>query len=131
MRNNDNLIFPWSGPTRFGQAAGQVDALSLIQSNFGNPGNLEVVARIGDRLALFWRDSGPSFAWSGPFFFGAVGATGNPRVSLGDYLLKSYPPQREFVVEFENDDGSRRRKIVNVLDLGDRRFQLHRMATSE
>ena len=42
-----------------------IDAISLIQSNFGVPGNLEVVVRVGDQLAFAWRDSGPAFQWSG------------------------------------------------------------------
>ena len=66
-RNNDSGN-TWNGPFPFGQSAGQVAAVSLIQSNYGSPGNLEVVARIGNRLAHFWRDSGPSFTWHGPFF---------------------------------------------------------------
>jgi hypothetical protein len=41
------------------------DALSLIQSNFGTPGNLELVSRNGDQLAHSWRDSGPGFIWTG------------------------------------------------------------------
>jgi hypothetical protein len=77
-RNNDQPGLPWSGPTAFGQSAGQVDAVALIQSNFGDPGNLEVVARIGNRLAHFWRDSGPPWTWHGPttFFHGAGGVPG-------------------------------------------------------
>ena len=35
----------------------------MIQSNFGQAGNLEVAARAGDRLTLLWRDSGPKHAW--------------------------------------------------------------------
>ena len=66
-RNNDDPAMPWNGPFPFG-GTGQVSRISLIQSNFGSPGNLEVVARIGNRLALFWRDSGPAFQWNGPFF---------------------------------------------------------------
>jgi hypothetical protein len=41
--------------------------VTLIQSNFGSKGNLELVARSKDQLAFFWRDSGPEFKWSGPF----------------------------------------------------------------
>jgi len=64
-RNNDAPGLPWNGPTPF--AAGlTADAVTLIESNFGSPGNLEVVARIGTRLAHFWRDSGPAFAWNSP-----------------------------------------------------------------
>lgn len=67
-RNNDDpQLFPWSGPTPFGQGLGTVDAVSMIESNFGDPGNLEVVARVGNSLFFFWRDSGPSFTWNGPF----------------------------------------------------------------
>ncbi len=69
-RNNDAGPPPaWSGPTVFASGVGPVAAASLIQSNYGSPGNLEVVARMGDRLAHFYRDSGPRFAWNGPSFF--------------------------------------------------------------
>jgi hypothetical protein len=66
-RSNDNPAMPWSGPTFFGTGAGKFDAASLIQSNYGRPGNLEVVARIGNTLQAFWRDSGPTFTWHGPY----------------------------------------------------------------
>ena len=39
----------------------------MIESNFGHPGNLEVVCRVGQQLYFFWRDSGPAFHWNGPF----------------------------------------------------------------
>jgi hypothetical protein len=46
---------------------GLVNAVTLIQSNFGDPGNLEVVCASGvDQLNYFWRDSGPAFSWHGP-----------------------------------------------------------------
>ncbi len=48
-------------PNRFGANVGAVDAVSLIESNYGN---LEIVARIGDRLAHFWRDF--TGKWSQP-----------------------------------------------------------------
>jgi hypothetical protein len=54
----------------FGRGSSQtdrIDAVTMIESNFGSPGNLEGVARIGDKLAYFLRDSGPSFSWTGPF----------------------------------------------------------------
>jgi hypothetical protein len=75
-RNNDDPDLPWSGPTPFGAIAGQIDAASLIQSNFGSPGNLEVAARSADRLITFWRDSGPSFTWHGPYPVAVEGAGG-------------------------------------------------------
>jgi hypothetical protein len=76
-RNNDNPFMPWSTATAFGGAVGVVDALSMIESNYGSPGNLEVIARVGDKLYHFWRDSGPAFQWNGPSLV-ASGATGNP-----------------------------------------------------
>jgi len=66
-RDNDDPDFPWSGPTLFGAELGLVNAVTLIQSNFGDPGNLEVVCASGvDQLNYFWRDSGPAFSWHGP-----------------------------------------------------------------
>ncbi len=69
FRDNDDPNLPWKGPFPFGQSVGPVAAVSLIQSNFGSPGNLEVVARVGNRLAFFFRESGPNSTWTGPFFF--------------------------------------------------------------
>ena len=43
-----------------------VDDVTLIQSNFGKPGNLEVIARVGTKIYAMWRDSGPVFVWSAP-----------------------------------------------------------------
>lgn len=65
-RDNDAAGMPWKGPTIFG-GTDIYDAVTMIQSNYENPGNLEVIARTGDRLIFFWRDSGPSFAWNGPY----------------------------------------------------------------
>lgn len=82
-RNNDDPFMPWFGPYPFGQELGPVDAATLIESNFGSPGNLEVVARAGDALYFFWRDSGPAFQWNGPYALNAdgrdvTGVAGNP-----------------------------------------------------
>jgi hypothetical protein len=79
-RSNDDPTLPWGGPTVFGQAVGQVASVAMLESNFGEPGNLEVVARIGDRLAHFWRDGG----WHGPTFF-FTGATGVPGFVQGHF----------------------------------------------
>ncbi len=57
IRNNDRPDLKWLGPFDFGADAGIFDAVTLIQSNFGEPGNLEMVARSGDQLFFFWRDS--------------------------------------------------------------------------
>ena len=63
-RINDDPAMPWSEPIVFGTDSGQVDAVALIESNFGIPGNLEVVARVGDRLIYFWRDPA---GWHGSY----------------------------------------------------------------
>ncbi|HEY8202641.1 MAG TPA: Dot/Icm T4SS effector Zinc-dependent metalloprotease LegP [Actinomycetota bacterium] len=65
-RNNDNPAMPWSAAIPFGGTA-SYGAVSLIQSNYGIPGNLEVMARTGNNVHFFWRDSGPSFTWHGPY----------------------------------------------------------------
>jgi hypothetical protein len=66
-RNNDDPFMPWTGAIPFGQNLGQVTGVTVIQSNYGNPGNLEVVCNAGGQLQFFWRDSGPSFTWNGPY----------------------------------------------------------------
>lgn len=82
-RNNDDPTLPWSGPTFFGQSLGQVDAVTLIESNFGTPGNLEVIARVGNSLYTFFRDSS-TFVWNGPSFL-TSGVAGNPVLIQGRY----------------------------------------------
>jgi len=84
FRNNDNGFLPWSVPTPFGTNSGQVDAVSLIQSSFGSPGNLEIIVRMGANLFHFWRDSGPAFQWNGPFAVGS-GASGVPSFVQGRF----------------------------------------------
>ena len=74
-RDNDAAGMPWHGPTPFG--SGRVEAVSLIQSNFGTKGNLEVVAREGDRLVDYWRVDQAPWTWHGPFEI-AKGVAGNP-----------------------------------------------------
>ena len=39
----------------------------MIESNYGSPGNLEVIANAGGQLQFFRRDSGPAFTWNGPY----------------------------------------------------------------
>ena len=48
-------------------------------------------------------------------------------VELADYLLKSNPPQRDFIVEFKAEDGLRTKKIVNIYDLGHQKFKLNQL----
>jgi hypothetical protein len=48
-------------------------------------------------------------------------------VELTDYLLKSNPPQRDFIVSFKTADGSTIKKIVNVFALANQQFQFHKL----
>ncbi len=83
-RDNDDPALPWYGPYPFGAAVGDVDEVALAESNFGNPGNLELVVRAGDRLLFFWRDSGPSFTWNGPYPI-TGGVQGRPALIQGRF----------------------------------------------
>lgn len=51
-------------PQLFGEGLGHVDAVSMIQSNIGTPGNLEVIARVGGDLYHFFRPANDR--WIGP-----------------------------------------------------------------
>lgn len=42
-RNNEDDNLPWQFGTTFGEQAGTMEAVTLIQSNFGDPGNLDNV----------------------------------------------------------------------------------------
>jgi hypothetical protein len=57
-RDNDIPTLPWSGPFQFGE--GSITDVTVFQSNFGDPGNREVLALNGYELQTFWRDSGPA-----------------------------------------------------------------------
>jgi hypothetical protein len=48
-------------------------------------------------------------------------------VELTNYLLKSNPPQRDFIVSFKMADGSTIKKIVNVFDSGNQQFEFHKL----
>jgi len=48
-------------------------------------------------------------------------------VRLADYLLKSNPPQRDFDVEFKTANDATTTKIVNIFDLGNRRFRFNKL----
>lgn len=75
-RNNDTSGFPWGNSSVFAQELGPVDAVSLIQSNFGSPGNLEVVVRVKDKL-FYLSGSGFDRTWSNPVVI-VEGVSGNP-----------------------------------------------------
>ncbi|MBI3272982.1 MAG: beta-lactamase family protein [Planctomycetes bacterium] len=71
-RNNDDPALPWVGPGVFGENLGRVDAVALVQGNYGHPGNLELVLRVGAKLFHFYRKGN---AWLGgkEFFDRAAG----------------------------------------------------------
>jgi hypothetical protein len=90
-RLNDRPNNPWTLPALVGATGGHIDALSLIQSNYGEPkfvGNLEVIARTGDKLVQFWREfrSPNVMAWNGPVpIQGLSGVSGIPSVIQSSY----------------------------------------------
>jgi uncharacterized protein with LGFP repeats len=80
-------VFPWHSTGTIPGTTGAVDAVTMIQSRFstaGNgPGNMEVVARIGDGLQHFWREDKPDaigvFPWhSTGTIPGTTGVSGTP-----------------------------------------------------
>jgi hypothetical protein len=83
-RDNDHPELPWIGPYDFAIDSGIFDSVSMIQSNFGSPGNLEMVARSDDQLFFFWRDSGPDFTWHGPYPI-ATGIGGAPSMIQSNF----------------------------------------------
>jgi hypothetical protein len=74
-RNNDTPSATWHGPTGFGSAGAR--AVTLIQSNFGPLGNLEVVALVDDKLVHWSRDDGGTGRWARRATFG-TGIAGAP-----------------------------------------------------
>lgn len=81
-RDNDSSG-TWYGPTAVFGPAGQVDAVSMIESSWGN---LEVVARQGAALSHYYRDYS---GWHGTGVF-ATGASGIPSLiqnSNGNFEL--------------------------------------------
>ncbi|MBW4634135.1 MAG: hypothetical protein KME30_20175 [Iphinoe sp. HA4291-MV1] len=44
-------------------------------------------------------------------------------VRLEDFLIKTNPPQREFIVEFKNNYGSTITKVINIFVLANGRFR--------
>jgi hypothetical protein len=98
-RKNDQTGTPWSGPEIFATNLGAIDDAALIQGDFS--GHLEVVARIGDKLAHLWRDQFQSPpVWSAPTYF-ATGVAGAP-----SFLQHRGPPHPFFDVYAPLEDGS-------------------------
>jgi len=85
-RNNDADGLPWSVPYYFG--AGFADDVTLIQSSYDSPGNLEVVARYGDRLVHFYRAK--DLKWHETVQF-ASGVSGTPALIESTFGLNAGP----------------------------------------
>ena len=92
----------WTTPHLFGRQLGTVAAVTVTQSDFAAPGNLEVIARHDDRLVLYWREfwQTPTKRWQGPLPMEVdgvplTGASGMPALVQvrpghgGDFLLVS------------------------------------------
>jgi hypothetical protein len=62
-RDNDDPLLAWHGPGLTFGSAEDIQAVALIQSNFGSFGNLELVAVEGGQLVHNWRDDGGSWRW--------------------------------------------------------------------
>lgn len=64
-RNSDDTSFAWKEATTFASGIGEVAGVSLIEGNFGSPGNLEVVVNGGGTLLHFYRET-KDLKWNGP-----------------------------------------------------------------
>jgi hypothetical protein len=91
-RNNDAPGAPWQLGEVFGQSLGQVSSVSMIQSNYSAGagfGNLEVVARVGDKLAYFWKPDNSSLWQSAGYIqvngVNVTGVTGTPEMIQGRF----------------------------------------------
>jgi len=71
-RNNDQSGLPWMEPAVIATTLTHVEAVALIQSNFGDSGNMEAIVRAGEELLHLWFD-GSTWAEPVPFFRGAAG----------------------------------------------------------
>jgi predicted lipoprotein with Yx(FWY)xxD motif len=68
-RNNDASGRPWNTGKLFGDKVNSAPA--MIQSNFGNMGNFELVVREGSKLRHYWRNNNdPSYPWHKGKLFG-------------------------------------------------------------
>lgn len=68
-RNNDGGGLPWNQGILFGDNVASAPA--MIQSNFGQMGNFELVVREGNKLRHYWRDNdAPGLSWHKGALFG-------------------------------------------------------------
>lgn len=98
---------PWTSSAAFGQAIGQIDYACMIQSNKGNPGNMEVIAQQGRDLyyLTYYLTADPSkWSWSAPVKI-AQGFCGQP--ALIQQRLSGVGTRGDFVLQIANPDGGR------------------------
>jgi len=68
-RSNNDSVLPWYRSVSFGNNVSSEPA--MIQSNFGNVGNLELVVKEGNKLRHYWRDNdAPGLPWHKGILFG-------------------------------------------------------------
>ena len=89
FRRATPLGFEWRRVATFAAALGRVEALAVVRGNFGISQPLDLLARIGDRLALFHWSGGLGSSWEGPHFF-FEGAAGQPGICQGRRGLKGH-----------------------------------------
>jgi hypothetical protein len=91
-RLNDETGHAWVGPIIFGEELGEVADVSCIQSNYtaapGAVGNLELIARVDDRLVAYWREDRPPFEWRAVPGEIAKSVSGNPALIQGRFGLR-------------------------------------------
>jgi hypothetical protein len=85
-RDNDHDMF-WNGPNAVFTDAGHFDALTMIESNYGSPGDMELIAVRGDRLSFMFHDSDPATPWHGPWDI-ASGVAGVPSLIQSSFGQK-------------------------------------------
>ena len=82
-RENDASGYPWHQGTLFGDNIDSAPA--LIQSNYGDPGNFEVVVKEGNQLRHYWRNNdAPGFVWHDGALFGN-NVTSDPSMIQGNF----------------------------------------------
>jgi hypothetical protein len=71
-RDNDDPHLMWNGPFLIPNSNGVSGNPVIVQSNYFNKGNFEVVVLLASGgLAHFWRDNdSPNLLWHGPYIFG-------------------------------------------------------------
>ncbi|KAH8885647.1 hypothetical protein GQ53DRAFT_845317 [Thozetella sp. PMI_491] len=110
-REMDRSDRAWRQPVEFGAELDGVTGLSMIQSNIGNPGNLELACVVDGVVAVFWRNCS-NFGWSDPnMIWTHPRCTGSPALIQGNFYKQGnfelvVPCAERGLVHYyrENDD---------------------------